>query len=38
MLSEFDLIGTIDDNIDVPEDEESGSDGEVGKDFFSCVF
>lgn len=28
MLSEFDLIGTIDDNVDVPEDEESGSDDE----------
>ncbi|XP_046701552.1 probable ATP-dependent RNA helicase DDX27 [Silurus meridionalis] len=28
MLSDFDLIGTIADDVDVPEDEESGSDDE----------
>lgn len=31
MLSDFDLIGTIDDDADVPGDEESGSDDEVSK-------
>lgn len=31
MLSDFDLIGTIDDTADVAEDEESGSDDEVSK-------
>lgn len=31
MLSDFDLIGTINDDADVPEDEESGSDDEVSK-------
>lgn len=31
MLSDFDLIGTIDDSAEVPEDEESGSDDEVSK-------
>lgn len=43
MLSDFDLIGTIDDDADVPEEEESGSDDEVGKryttsDYFMGVF
>lgn len=30
MLSDFDLIGTINDDADVPEEEESGSEDEVG--------
>ena len=28
MLSDFDLIGTIEDNADVPAESESGSEGE----------
>lgn len=37
MLSDFDLIGTIVDDADVPEEEESGSDDEVGERHMGSV-